>query len=206
MAILNQMMGAFKPSGGGSPGLIWHLRAEGLGLADGDPISSATDLSGAGFHATGSGSTRPIYKPGIVGGKAVMRFTAASNTRLATAVRSPYGALSIFLVLKNAALSGQYALTLGNDNNAIICEFTAGAWEWFDTPRTQIGNTSTSVFQIIKTNVASGLAAAWLLGSASGGAGPYFNGDIAEARAYDSSLSTGDMNTIGTELQTYYGL
>jgi len=42
--------------------------------ADGDSVTTWSDDTANGNHATGSGATRPIYKTGIINGNPVMRF------------------------------------------------------------------------------------------------------------------------------------
>jgi hypothetical protein len=61
-------------------GLKLWLKADALtGLGDGDPVSTWTDSSGGGNHATGSGASRPAYRTGVLAGAPVLRFDGADD-------------------------------------------------------------------------------------------------------------------------------
>ena len=63
-------------------GLKLHLDASQLtGLSDNATVTTWTDMSGLGNHATAAGT--PIYKTGVLNGKPVIRFN--SNSSFATA-------------------------------------------------------------------------------------------------------------------------
>lgn len=82
--------------GGGSPpppfdptsvtGLTLWVRAEELSQSDGQSVSSWADLSGNGNDFSVAGSTPPICKTAIIGGKKVVRFNGVNTTFLTTAV------------------------------------------------------------------------------------------------------------------------
>lgn len=76
---------------------MW-LRADDLALADGTAVSSWTDLSGNGLHATqGTGPNQPLLKTGIVNGHQVVRFDG-SNDYLATsapAISTKVGTMAV---------------------------------------------------------------------------------------------------------------
>ena len=59
---------------GAVSGLRQWIKARGLSLSDGDPVSSATDASGNGFHGTASGSQRPIFRTNILNGQPAFEF------------------------------------------------------------------------------------------------------------------------------------
>src|SRR6185295_5448090 len=53
---------------------VW-LKADAIvGLSDNDPVSTWSDGSGQSHDATGVTTTRPLFKTGILAGKAVVRF------------------------------------------------------------------------------------------------------------------------------------
>jgi hypothetical protein len=61
-------------------GLQLWLHADALSLSDGDPVSSWTDSSGNGRHATqGTSGARPIYKTSILNGQPVVRFDGVDD-------------------------------------------------------------------------------------------------------------------------------
>lgn len=87
--ILNPFI--FAPSGSGGTflpsdisSLVRWISADSLGgaLSDGDPVSTAADLSGHGYSLTQSGSARPLYRTGITNGLPGIEFTASSSQRL----------------------------------------------------------------------------------------------------------------------------
>lgn len=73
----------FRTVGGGGGGITFdvQLRVDmGLGLSDNDPISTWSDQSGNSNHATGSGSTRPLFKATAgPGGGPCVRFDASDD-------------------------------------------------------------------------------------------------------------------------------
>jgi hypothetical protein len=73
-----------RAAGGGIPdvaGLVVWLDASSItGLADGDPITTWTDRSGKGNHATASGTARPLYKTNIQNGRSIARFDGLNDT------------------------------------------------------------------------------------------------------------------------------
>jgi hypothetical protein len=79
------------------------------GLNDGDPVTTWLDSSGNGHDASQTGSARPIFKTGIIGGKPVVRFTTAGHSGLNLASAIPADPpWTIFAVMK--ATSGSVAL------------------------------------------------------------------------------------------------
>lgn len=80
-------------------GLVARWEADGItGLNDGDPVSSWPDQSGSGKTATGSGSTRPLFKTNIFGSKPAVRFDGTDDELVFTP--ESLTAWSLFLVWK----------------------------------------------------------------------------------------------------------
>lgn len=185
-------------------GLAFWLKADSLVLTNADPVTTWADSSGnARDAAQATVANKPLYITNVVGGKPVVRFDGI-NDHLITPSIAAMAATTVFLVVKNANATSSYAFIMGADNNAIISEFVAGKWEYYITPRTQIGNTSTTAFQIIKTNVGSSSLGTWFVGSASAAGNP-IAADIAEIIVYNSVLSAGNESSVTAYLQNKYG-
>src|SRR5262245_37132262 len=61
-------------------GLVVWLRADALGLNDGDPVGTWTDGSGNGRDLTqATAAKKPTYKTNIVNGKPVVRFDGVDD-------------------------------------------------------------------------------------------------------------------------------
>lgn len=59
---------------------LWLSADRITGLADGDPVTTWSDLSGQGNHATQSTTAaKPLYKVGIAGGRPVVRFDGVDD-------------------------------------------------------------------------------------------------------------------------------
>jgi hypothetical protein len=68
------------------------------GLADGDPVSTWSDLSGNGYHATqATAAKKPTYKVNIVNGLAVARLDAVDDGMLTPLVlAAPYTVIIVY--------------------------------------------------------------------------------------------------------------
>ena len=85
-------------------GVVTWLKADAIpGLADGASVTTWSDSGGAGRDATGSGTTRPVYKTSIVNGLPVVRFAAASSQTLSLpSTITPPASTTIFAVVSAA--------------------------------------------------------------------------------------------------------
>lgn len=60
----------------------WYDASQLTGYSNNDPVTSWTDLSGNGFHATPGAFAQPTYQTGIKNGLPAIRFSAGSNQAL----------------------------------------------------------------------------------------------------------------------------
>lgn len=98
-------------------GMILHLRASEItGLADGDPVSTWSDLSGAAHDATASGSARPLYKTNIVNGKAVVRFDGTDDGMLSSAAITASAYTIAVVYAYNNTASAAHRVVQGSNN------------------------------------------------------------------------------------------
>lgn len=188
-------------------GLKLWLKADAItGLADGASVATWADSSGSGNDATQStAGYRPIYKTGIVNGLPVVRLDGADDW-LSTPSIGSIATWTVFVVAKNTTMSGAFFLATGSDNAALITDFTAGKWEYFDAPRTVIGNTSTTLFAVITSAVGGSAGGVWYIGRAASAGVQIWGGDIAEIVAYNSLLSAGQITQVQGYLAAKYGL
>jgi hypothetical protein len=160
-------------------------------LHDGDPVSTWVDSSLNGHDASQTGSARPIFKTGILGGKPVVRFTSAghSGLNLASAI-SADGPWTIFAVMK--AVSGSQTLFSLATGGSV--SFPAGPLENSDA-HLYFGD------RALYTTIPTDYTAAWHIFSAaspSGGTGGFLFIDGASVTTGGFSLSSpGNFDRIG---------
>lgn len=89
------------------------------GLADGDMVATWSDRSGNGNNATQStDAEKPIYKVGIQGGGAVVRFDGSNDSLIyGTSLFTYTGGRTVFSVFKTAGGAGEYG--------GVVSEFSA---------------------------------------------------------------------------------
>jgi hypothetical protein len=108
-------------------GLIGWWEADGLSLSDGDPVSSWTDLSGQGHHATNTGSNRPTYETGIQNSLPVVRFAAASSQYLLTDAINLSGTDDITLIVVGGGITAganQLVFEMSTNYNNVTDSFS----------------------------------------------------------------------------------
>lgn len=99
---------------------LWMDASQLTGLANGDALTTFTDLSGAARHATGVTTTRPTYysSENLINGLPVVRFDA--TTHKMTTGYTVNGSFTIFLVEKGVS-SVTYARTINNGSGSETC-------------------------------------------------------------------------------------
>lgn len=70
------------------PNLVVWLRANTIGLADNDPVSTWTDESGKGNNAVGVDTARPLYKTAIQNGLPIVRFDGLNDVLTITGLNT----------------------------------------------------------------------------------------------------------------------
>lgn len=221
---------AFSPAD--VPGLYQWLDASQLSLSDNDAVSSWTDESGNGRHATqGTGANQPTFKTGIVNGLSVIRFDG-TNDFLSLGNLSALTEGEVFVVFKLDADPGtnsgglMFLGTAAADNHTPLSDGTVYDGN-MSTARKTVGNPvadMSTTFRVLNiwsaandwawnldgsavhttaTNTV-GLSATAELGRSSN---LYpLDGDIAEYILYDNKLSGGDRTLVTAYLETKYGL
>lgn len=98
------------------PGLILWLKADALGLANNDPVSSWTDSSGSLHHATSTGGARPTFKTAIINSLPVLRFDGSDDYMIVSGLTK--GIFTAFYVY-NASTGGifvEHSVNAGSNN------------------------------------------------------------------------------------------
>jgi len=182
---------------------LWLKADDITGLNDGDSLTTWEDSSINDLDATQSTvDKKPIYKTNMINSQPAVRFDGV-NDLLVTPSTSAAAGVTIFSVVKSADTSGGYLLWLGGNNNSIIHGYTGAIWEYYATPRTNLGNISTSEFQIITSRVGSSLTNSISLGADAGTIAPWA-GDVAELLVFKFVLSDTDYNTVYNYLNDKY--
>ena len=197
---------------------LWLAANAITGLADGDPISTWSDASGVGNHATATLTTRPLYKTGILNGLPVVRFDGSNDALLLSGIT--LGDFSAFAVVKTGG--GDYALMgATGPNPQLRMGQTTNKLSTFDSsnnPQSSTLGTALTSFSTVEylravTTVSfyqNGTA--YSTGSMAGSqtftrigeiaSSLRLNGDIAEIVFYDSALSAGNRQDVEAYLNT----
>jgi hypothetical protein len=202
---------------------LW-LRADSLALNDGDAVSTWTDESGNGNNATGSGSTRPLYKTNIVNGRPVVRgdgvddyLTLSSNITISKNT-------TWFCVAKNIS-GGSYRVLIATDKFGLYSNSDLGNWIAFVNANINSGQTLSSFKLVeaicrsatdvdVRTNGANLVNGNGSSFPARGGtrlfADPsgvqFANADIAEILVYKKELYDTDLALVRSYLNSKYAL
>jgi hypothetical protein len=214
-------------------GLKLWLKADALALSDGTAVSSWTDSSGLGNHATqATGANQPILKTSILGGKPVIRFDGANDYLQTATFSSSLSSSTIFAVGKVGTADQTQFVFDGIDSthrNAVLHYSTfeggAGANKLDQFAGTEVFGTSTNgVFAEISAVFNGASSATYIDGSLviSGDVGSqslsgltvaarytaanFLAGDLAEIIVYDSALSTANRKNVEQYLASKYTL
>lgn len=212
------------------PAPQWWLRADSLGLNDGDAVSTWTDEMGAYGMTGGGGGTSPTFKTGIVNSLPVVRFdggdymTSSASASLAErtifAVVRPTAATGYQSIVGASGATGGLQLQLDSGRVACVKQGTL-------LLSRSTGAVSTSLFSVvgITYSEAADLAttriagtqtssAAWT-GTLSAGqttylgrqlSSEYLTGDIAEVMSWSSALTADEIATVESYLAGKYAL
>lgn len=208
------------------PGLVLWLKAQGQSYTDGNSVTTWTDSSGVGNNVASAGLNAPIFKTGIVGGRAVMRLSGADARFMSSGSLALSQPDTIFIVAnKNSGTSASGRL-LDSTARQLVETTSSEFVQLYSGGATNITGTIpiAGAFHVISCVFNGAASANWVdkvadgsgtlgtagiatlyLGSDNTG-GVDFPGDIAEVIIYNSALSTGDRQGIENYLGQYYGL
>jgi PKD repeat protein len=202
------------------PGLVLWLSADALpGLADGDPVSSWPDLSGAGSDATQpDAARRPTYRTGQVQGLPAVVFDATDDG-MATSVDLGRE-VTVFLVYASRAaasghvMNGGHRLFMGpyvgryrNYTGAYATgpAVTAGRW-LLQTLRQSTSLAELFVDGVFQASTTATADPTSLLLAAQGTYGRPLDGSLAEVVVYDRTLSDAERQSVESWLRAKYAL
>jgi len=210
------------------PNLAMWLKADALtGLVDDDPVSSWTDSSGNGRHATNTLTARPAYKTAILNGQPVVRFDGVDDA-LAVAFTLPQP-VHLFIVAQYRMFVADATVIDGNQVNTMRLYRTAATtikqYAGVVGPALTTTPAAWHIYTCLFSGAASELRAesdspvTGNVGTASGGGvtigatglsgGNRFSFgavDVAEVVVYSAALSTSDRRGVEAYLGTKYGI
>jgi poly(3-hydroxybutyrate) depolymerase len=208
------------PTGVGTPS-VWYD----VSLMSGASISSLTDWSGNGRHATNAtGAQQPTIVTNGLASKNTLRFTRASAQVLATPTFTVLPQPNtIFIVAKfqNTTSQNEVILDGGTQNNRIYAanaglsgkisrisaattvydgHFTDTSWHvyeaYFNGDNTEFAQDGGTKYTMRTTSTSGGLDQVWLGGIVNNAGGFNFDGEVAEVLIYDKALSRAERNRV----------
>jgi hypothetical protein len=208
-------------------GLAVWLDATQIASTDGTALSSWSDASGGGHHATqASGTLQPTYQTNELNGKPVVRFDGTDDFMTLGNLSATFPAAATLFVVFTPVTESAYSVYEHDSTNG-FWRFSDGNgyWRTFRSARVDgyivmpaSGNhmvslvSSAATWQAYLDGVGGGAqAAAYQAGTSheigrSQGNAEYLAGDIAEVLVYDSALSDGNRVAVQTYLQAKWGL
>lgn len=222
--IINPFMAGRPFSPTDISGLLVWLKADALSLNDGDAVSSWTDSSGNGTHATqGTALLRPVFKTSILNSLPILRFNGSqylqtgtfSGGQPATFFAVPkfsgspqfafdgVGASNRNAMWSNSGSRALYAGSILNGSSA-TANFEVWSAIFNSTSSTLwVNGTSDATGDIGTQNLTNGLVVG-AAGDPVGGGG--LNGDLAEVIIYNSALSSTNRQLVEDYLGAKYGI
>lgn len=208
------------PTAVGTPS-VWYD----VSLMSGAAISSLTDWSGNGRHATNAtGAQQPTIVTNGLASKNTLRFTRASAQVLATPTFTVLPQPNtIFIVAKfqNTTSQNEVILDGGTQNNRIYAanaglsgkisrisaatipfdgHFTDTSWHvyeaYFNGDNTEFAQDGGTKYTMRTVSSSGGLDQVWLGGIVNNTGGFSFDGEIAEVLIYDKALSRAERNRV----------
>jgi hypothetical protein len=222
----------FQPSS--LPNLVFWLSADNLGLADGTAISTWTDRSGNGHNATGTTTTRPLYKSsGLSAGRPSVRFDGVDDVLLLGDLSSFFPAAATVFVAYGLNTDTNYAVydtaglgggNLGfwrwsGDGNGYYCVFRSARLATYPLAAPTTGNhvttirSSSSAYEARLEGVSKGVQAAAYsaganhrIGDVGSGGGASLDGDVFEIFAYSDAKTDAEIIKCERYLGSRWGI
>lgn len=170
---------------------LWSVNSL-SGLSNGDPIGTVADTVGSKDATQSNASFKPQYLTNRYNGFPSISHDG-SNDLLQTPSISAKTAWTVVFLAKPTATSGAYLLDASDGAHSIIHSFTSGKWEYYNSPRTIIGDVNTSDFQCIGSNYGATTTGAWTIGKWSGGDAFIYQGEWIAIRVWDSALDGSEL-------------
>jgi serine protease len=202
------------------PGLVLWLQADALtGLADGAPVATWPDRSGAGNHATQAvAAKRPTYRAGVANGLPAVLFDAADDG-LAT-LADPGAPVTIVLVYASRAgatgyvVNGGFSFFMGpyvgryrnyTGKYATGPKVTAGRW-LAQTLRQSAGLAQLFIDGAFSASTTRSADPAPLKLAREGQYGSILDGWVAEVIVYDRALTDAELADVHAWVRSRYSL
>jgi hypothetical protein len=210
---------------------VW-LDATQIASTDGTALSSWSDASGGGHHATqGTGAAQPTYQTNELNGKPVVRFDGTDDFMGLGDLSLVFPTAATLLVVYGiTGTEDRYSVFENTSNNGYwsysggvgyFCAFRTARIDGYPAAMPETGTnlvsvvSSASTYQVYLDGTGQGAQAA---GYSAGGGGnvyeigrgtgtsEYLAGDIAELLIYNSALSNGDRTTVEAYLTAKWGV
>lgn len=227
MSLVRGSPGGFAPSQ--IPGLKLWFNAGALSLNNNDPVSSWTDLSGQGNHATqATGTKQPTYKTNVLNGRPVVRFDGVDDYLQTAAFSAPLSQPStMFVVCSFSGLSDTATdgLTAGArhllvQSGATTVGISAGTYlSYTDASPSGVSiwsalynGTTSELYRNGASKAAGNAGTNQLAGLTIGAdhrapaAADYIQGDMPEIILYNRALSASERRTVEQYLGRRYGV
>lgn len=210
-------------------GLAIWLDAPTLGLSNGAPVASWTDLSGNARTPTqGTAGARPTYTTGVINGLAVVSFDGADDAlTFASSIPTTSG-FTAFVIVRPTVVANEYAFFNGNGNGYAIGTSGAGTNRELllrgladvvggpyatGVPAiwSAAGNSTSELYINGGVDAVSGTGPAaasggLVIGAWETGAASHWFGDIGEVIAYDRVLTPAERAAVTRYLSDRWGI
>lgn len=200
--------------------LVRWFKADAItGLNDGDAVSTWTDSAGVG-NATGTTTTRPLYKTNILNGLPAVRFDGTDDIlKIATAF-APQTVFVVFNYTDGATFTQYdglftdqgYTVSTGLIGHSGTNDFYASSAH-FDELRLNgvvtsgdLGTLSTHKIITGRKNYGEPYSVTWQFGQDRTIAGRFWGGDILEFIAYSRKLKSSEVREVEKYLSDKYGI
>ena len=200
--------------------LVRWFKADAItGLNDGDAVSTWTDSAGLG-NATGTTTTRPLYKTNILNGLPAVRFDGTDDIlKIATAF-APQTVFVVFNYTDGATFPAYdglftdqgYTVSTGLIGHSGTNDFYAGSAHFDelrlngDVTTGDLGTLSTHKIITGRKNYGEPYSVTWQFGQDRTMAGRFWGGDILEFIAYSRKLKSSEVREVEKYLSDKYGI
>ena len=130
-------------------GILFQIKTEGSVLADAAAVTTIVDTVNGFIGTPISPANQASFRTNQINGFGSIAFTDDAYDFNNTV----FGSVTMFLIVKSTGVNSGYVFG-STDTDAIIKDFVAGQWEWYNSPRTVLSSI-TGVWQLVVCNVAN---------------------------------------------------
>lgn len=173
-------------------------------------VTKLYDQIGTEHLSNSTADNQPTFSKTSVNNKPGITFDGSNDRLIGNAVGTlplVSSGMSIFFVAKNLNTNARYFLDFEDTTHSIISNYVAGKWEWYSSPRTQFGDTSTSVFQALSWqngNTPNAITTVTLGGNED--FGDWYNGIVPEVIIWQTALDTAKQTEVLSNMRSFYNI